>query len=202
MLSPSMLCLGLSQAFFEGAVYSFVFMWVPSLISVNTGALPTGLVFSCFMLAMTIGGKLFSLMLPVFSGGAEGLCVLVYLIAAFAMLVPLFCFEFWPLFSAFLALEAALGMFNSCGGTLRSKYYPDALQSSIISVFRLPLNLLVVAGTQLASVAGTDIPALKFVFAVVALMFAVALFFHCLLISHNSLPCVASFHSFKGEKRE
>ena len=55
-------------------------MWVPSLIKVNgTTSLPTGLVFSSFMLAMTFGGMLFSLLLPVFPGGAEGdvmtLCV-------------------------------------------------------------------------------------------------------------------------------
>lgn len=48
-------------------------MWVPSLIKVNgTTSLPTGLVFSSFMLAMTFGGMLFSLLLPVFPGGAEG----------------------------------------------------------------------------------------------------------------------------------
>ena len=53
--SPAVLFLGLSQAFFEGAVYTFVFLWVPTLLSVNGGTLPTGLVFSSFMLAMTAG---------------------------------------------------------------------------------------------------------------------------------------------------
>ena len=53
-------------------MFSFVFMWVPTLLTVSKDALPTGLVFSCFMLAMTIGGKLFSLLLPVCPGGAEG----------------------------------------------------------------------------------------------------------------------------------
>lgn len=53
--SPAVLFLGLSQAFFEGAIYSFVFLWVPTMLSVNNYTLPTGLVFSCFMLAMTAG---------------------------------------------------------------------------------------------------------------------------------------------------
>jgi len=53
--SPGVLFLGLSQAFFEGGVYSFVFLWVPTMLSVNNNTLPTGLVFSCFMLAMTAG---------------------------------------------------------------------------------------------------------------------------------------------------
>lgn len=106
-----MLCLGLSQAFFEGAVYTFVFLWVPTLLTIKTptGGLPTGLVFSCFMLAMTIGGKLFSLLFPIFPGGVEGLCALVYIVAAGAMSVPVFCFEFWPVFVSMLILECAYG---------------------------------------------------------------------------------------------
>ena len=79
--SPVILFLGLSQSFFEGAVFTFgeiqypqciihamvrygnsiicaVFMWVPSMLFVTDGPLPTGLVFSAFMLAMTIGGML------------------------------------------------------------------------------------------------------------------------------------------------
>ena len=58
-------------------------MWVPSLLLISpTSPLPTGLVFSAFMLAMTLGGMLFSLILPVVPGGSATLCVLVYLISA------------------------------------------------------------------------------------------------------------------------
>ena len=154
---PEVLCLGLSQALFEGAMYTFVFLWVPTLLTVNTGSLPTGLVFSCFMLALTIGGKLFSLLLGIFPGGAEGLSVFVYILAACAMLIPIYSYEFWSILIGFLVFESAVGIFNSCSGTLRSKYYPDAMQSSIMSVFRLPLNLLVVGGTRLSAIASTDV---------------------------------------------
>lgn len=73
------------------------------------------------------------------------------------MLVPIYYFDFWPIFVSFLVLETALGVFNSCAGTLRSQYYPEAMQSSIMSVFRLPLNLLVVVGTRLSANASTDV---------------------------------------------
>eukprot|EP00597_Dinobryon_sp_UTEXLB2267_P001631 CAMPEP_0170080960 /NCGR_PEP_ID=MMETSP0019_2-20121128/16952_1 /TAXON_ID=98059 /ORGANISM="Dinobryon sp., Strain UTEXLB2267" /LENGTH=415 /DNA_ID=CAMNT_0010295161 /DNA_START=193 /DNA_END=1440 /DNA_ORIENTATION=- len=179
--SPVILFLGLSQAFFEGAVYSFVFMWVPSLLSVNTGSLPTGLVFSAFMLAMTAGGMLFGLLLPVFPGDAEGLCGAVYLLAAASMLVPVFFFDFWSVLVSFLVLEAMVGMFNSCGATLRSRYYPESMQSSIMSVFRLPLNLLVVIGTKMTNNA-SDKSALQVVFAVLASMHLVAALLQGLLL--------------------
>lgn len=103
-----------------------------------------------------------------------GLCVFVYIVAAVAMLVPVFMFEFWWVFSSFLVLEAMVGMFNSCGATLRSRYYPEGLQSSIMSVFRLPLNLLVVVGTKLTDKAD-DIPSLQTVFGVLACMHIVAM---------------------------
>lgn len=105
-----------------------------------------GLVFSAFMLAMTLGGMLFGILLPIFPRGVEGLCILVYFLAACSMAVPIICFDFWYVLVAFLLLEAMVGMFNSCGGTLRSIYYPEGLQSSIMSVFRLPLNMIVVIG--------------------------------------------------------
>ena len=143
------------------------------------------------MLAMTFGGVLFGLLLPVFPGGAEGLCVFVYVVSAAAMLVPVFKFEFWWVFCAFLLLETMLGMFNSCGATLRSRYYPEGLQSSIMTVFRLPLNLLVVVGTKLTDQA-TDVPSLQGVFAVIAGMHVVAMLLQVTLHGVQTPPVAAA----------
>jgi hypothetical protein len=187
--NPTILFLGLSQAFFEGAVYTFVFMWVPSMLTVcssaGMGALPTGLVFSSFMLAMTLGGMVFGMIIPFFPGGAEWLCVFVYLTAACAMAVPVFYFDFWSVLVSFLVLEAMVGMFNSCGGTLRSKYYPENVQSSIMSVFRLPLNLLVVLGTKLTDNANSA-ETLKPVFIVIVAMHGIAFVLQLLLVMSAS----------------
>eukprot|EP00392_Amoebophrya_sp_AT5.2_P000281 g281.t1 len=66
--TPSILLLGLSQAFYEGGVFTFVFMWVPNMqLVLGSGKIPTGLIFSCFMLAMTLGGLLYG----EFSGGGQ-----------------------------------------------------------------------------------------------------------------------------------
>jgi len=219
---PEIWMLGLSQACFEGAVYTFgkisasfvcplcgfmliflfdllgfflsvcfslVFMWVPVLLSVYPAAfpetpsvdlppLPTGLCFSCFMLAMTLGGMLFSLIISMCKSGgtadagtgagAEGgvdsaklsaadedsmnlLCIGIYLISAGALLLPILSYDFTVIFASFLLLESMVGMFNAGSGTLRSVYYIESHQSSIISIFRIPLNLLVVSGTLLTN---------------------------------------------------
>ena len=164
-----------------------MFVWVPSLLTVVTldsdgnnssflgdflpatpDSIPVGLVFSAFMLAMTVGGMMFGLVLPFWPGGAEGLGVFIYMTSCIAMMVPIWTFEFWPLFCAFLVMESMVGMFNSCGATLRSHYYSDSLQSSIISLFRLPLNLFVVLGTTVASNAGGSVDKLQGVFKLIA----------------------------------
>lgn len=160
-------------------------MWVPSLMIANQGSIPTGLVFSAFMLSMTFGGMLFSILLPIFPGGGEGLCIFLYFVSAVAMAVPMLIkFEFWNILIAFLVLEAMVGMFNSCGGTLRSRYYPEGIQSSIMSVFRLPLNLLVVMGTKLADRAN-DVTSLQFVFGVIVCMHFIAMTLQVILTLRN-----------------
>eukprot|EP00392_Amoebophrya_sp_AT5.2_P006166 g6176.t1 len=178
--SPGMLCLGLSQAFFEGAVYTFVFMWVPNMqLVAKTKALPYGLVFSCFMLSMTLGGALSGILIPYL--GAHAICLATYVTAALAMATPIFFYDFWPVFVCFLVLECVLGMFNAGGGLLRSQFYPEKMQSSLMNVFRIPLNLLVVLGTKLTSWAGGDVPSLQRVFGVVVCMHLTALVFQACL---------------------
>ena len=212
--SPAILYLGLSQAFFEGAVYSFVFMWVPSMQTVfkadaaASGAaprgagiegaagaaldeFPVGLVFSCFMLAMTLGGMLFGAVLPIFPGGAHGLCILTYLASALAMFTPVVKFSFAWVFGSFLVLEAMVGMFNSCGATLRSQIYPGEKQSSIMSVFRVPLNLLVVLGTNAANSAN-DVPSMQAVFGLIVIMLLVASHLQVALAAVQGQPPASS----------
>jgi hypothetical protein len=80
-----------------------------------------------------------------------------------------------------------LGMFGSCGGTLRSIYYPEGMQSSIMSIFRLPLNLLVVIGTLLTNNAN-NVTELKQVYLVVAGMHVTAFVFQVCVVFFP-IPC-------------
>jgi len=124
-------------------------MWVPTLLRVvPNGVLPTGIVFSCFMICITIGGILFKWMLSITS--VERGSVMVFLAAALAMLVPIYTTDYKAILGAFLVIEVVVGMFYACAATMRSEYIPDHLQSSIMNIFRLPLNILVVVGTKMS----------------------------------------------------
>ncbi len=155
--------IGLTQALSEGAMYTFVFMWVPTLLDTDPpGGVPTGCVFSSLMMAITMGGMMF----PVFHGvvskcmggsdkSSELTASLTYALASACMAIPASCLSassessvcFTKILTSFVIVEFSVGLFNPVAGTLRSKYVPDNLQGGILNIFRLPLNAVVVAGT-------------------------------------------------------
>ncbi|KAJ8612095.1 hypothetical protein CTAYLR_002422 [Chrysophaeum taylorii] len=170
-------------ALFEGATFTFVFMWVPTLLGKYDGALPMGLVFACFMISIAAGGELFGLLVAdanalVFKGRVERFAFFVLAAASAAMIVPSPPgASFAATLASFLVLEVCVGTFNGCAATMRSKYIPDALQGSIMNVSRIPLNLLVVAGTTMADIAPPTVT-----FSVVSATFALGALLQLLLI--------------------
>jgi hypothetical protein len=150
---------GLCYSLFEGAMYVFVFNWVPTLAAASGGfgafAPVQGLLFSCLMAAISIGGELYN-----YAFGAapvEGIGVAIYASASVCMTLLVVCsctdcgaYAFLVQFGACLGFEVCVGAFQPCIATHRSKYVPDAQQSTVNNLFRLPLNIFVAAGTILS----------------------------------------------------
>lgn len=155
--------IGLTQALSEGAMYTFVFMWVPTLLELEPpGGVPTGCVFSALMMAITIGGLIYPLLQAIIGKfvakeKSSELCAsVVYFLASASMAIPVACVSAASspapycqelILGSFLVVEFCVGLFMPVAGTLRSKYVPDALQGAILNIFRLPLNAIVVSGT-------------------------------------------------------
>jgi len=158
--TPALLVVGAVYALFEGAMYTFVFNWVPTLADALGGfhsiAPVQGLLFSCLMAAISIGGELYNLVFRFIE--VESIGVAIFACSFLCMLVPVMCgLKGWCIstsfglqFTAFLGFEMCVGAFQPCIATLRSKYVPDSQQSTVNNLFRLPLNLLVAAGTVLS----------------------------------------------------
>ncbi|KAG7389391.1 hypothetical protein PHYPSEUDO_010519 [Phytophthora pseudosyringae] len=155
--------LGLCYSLFEGAMYVFVFLWYPTLESVvPNGELPSGLVFSSFMLCIAIGGKLFALVDNTWVQ-EELLLLLTAATSAVSLLLPTVRFggvarcrrSFQPADKLCVVL-VCVGLLSPCCATLRSRYFPKAELSTTLSLFRLPTNVLVVLGTGGASYLTSD----------------------------------------------
>ncbi|GMH88207.1 hypothetical protein TL16_g11088, partial [Triparma laevis f. inornata] len=151
--NPDILKIGIVQSFSEGAMYTFVFMWVPTLLKLAPNSdVPTGAVFSSLMIAITIGGNSYPIMQKFFKS-SEMAASAIYLLGACSMAVPVLCLKFggncfYPVLVAFMLVEFSIGMFMPAAGICRSKVIPDHLQGAIMNIYRLPLNLLVVIGTK------------------------------------------------------
>lgn len=132
---------GLQQSLFEGAMYTFVFMWTPTLEDDNSSPIPHGVIFACFMIASSLGGSLFGIatgVMPVHS-----LMRYLYMIAAGTMAIPVVSENKPMIMGGFLVFETVVGMFWPGIGTLRSQYIPEESRATITNLFRVPLNTIV-----------------------------------------------------------
>ena len=173
---PRILLVGSMQSFFEGGMYVFVFMWVPTLMNAmpEGQSLPTGLVFSSLMACTSIGGTIFDMVVDTGSSASsssssssssassssssssssrwsftpEAFSGGVYYVAAFTMLLPIYFKTLPYLMFAFLLFEVCVGAFFPAMAVLRSKVLPSTGLSTIMNIFRVPLNIIVVSGTK------------------------------------------------------
>ena len=137
------LYIGVIQACFEGAMFIFVFSWTLALEEFSEGPIPHGRIFSCFMVCMVIGSNVFSLLS---SRGFDTIHILagMVFVALCSLLTPAFLPSPILRFLAFCVFESCVGVFWPCIFTLRSTYIPEGLRTTVISMFRVPLNAFVI----------------------------------------------------------
>ena len=169
--SPAILLVAWGQTLFEGATYTFVFMWVPVMISLvgPPPSLPTGLVFSCFMLCITMGGFIFDAL----SDNGVSIEAITALCCAAATVAMAGCSvapdTFRVVFACFLLLEVSVGASYAAYATLRARLIPEDQRATVTNLFRVPLNMCVVLGTKL-----TDSYSPRLCFPVVTVWFIIA----------------------------
>lgn len=137
--------LGMCQALFEGCMYVWVFYWTPAIRQRDSDAIPFGLVFACFMAALMIGGMLTD-MIPVdrLVTGMHCTCIVATAVAALFFQNKLIVFGMFTIF------EGMVGMYFAGHGTLRSLHMEESTRSSVMSIFRVPLNMFVVTILQVS----------------------------------------------------
>jgi hypothetical protein len=146
------LLLGLVQSCFEASMYIFVFMWTPALESsqklengTSTASLPHGVVFAMFMVCIMIGSKLFEIITSGDKRPVEDIARWIFVVSGCALAVPI-VFVDWhhAQLVAFCLFEVCCGLYFPSAGTMRSKYIPEEVRSTVMNVFRIGLNLIVV----------------------------------------------------------
>jgi len=138
---------GVVQSCFEGAMYTFVFMWTPALqsasdVTAGAGEIPHGMIFSTFMVAIMIGSSLFTFLSKqspeeLFLRNAFAVSVGVFMLATMTTALL-------PVYMSFLLFEVVCGIYFPAMATIRSRYVPEETRSATLNFFRVPLNAIVV----------------------------------------------------------
>lgn len=180
----SILLLGTVQSFFEGAMYVFVFLWTPTLSAAaeefrQPKTYLHGIVFSSFMLAVMLGSSLFGKLSTTWQP-AQIMSTLL-LVAAGALTIPIFVSNAAINLISFIAFEICCGIYFPTAASLRSLIIPENSRTTIMSMFRMGLNILVVVALKTTSSLSTST---VFTICVVWLLLAT--------VSMRAFPAIAS----------
>lgn len=74
----------------------------------------------------------------------EDIAWVTFIVSAVALFIPVIALDEVTLFISFNLFELCCGLYFPTLGTLRSKLVPEEIRSTIMNVFRVPLNLIVV----------------------------------------------------------
>lgn len=150
--------LGLAQSCFEGAMYTFVFMWTPALKSTEetTAELDgktltastsqfLGLIFAVFMVCVMIGSSLFKLISSKSKENIYRTPIVIHSVSFIAMAITAVFFDNkGVVYIMFLVFEGTVGLFYPAYGMIKSERIPEDIRSSVMNIFRMPLNAFVV----------------------------------------------------------
>lgn len=141
--------LGLAQSSFEGAMYTFVFMWTPALksdeetqaeLDGNTIEGSTseylGLIFAVFMVSVMVGSSVFKLLVAK-KDMLYKIPLLLHGVAFCAMgSTALFLSNKFIVYAMFLVFEMTVGLFYPAYGVIKSEKIPEEIRSAVMNIFR------------------------------------------------------------------
>ena len=151
---PKIIIVGAIQGLFEASMYVFVMQWPPVLNEAvrncygETANTPYGTVFSCFMACCLLGSTALGLLAKMNVKKLDSTTALLA-ISALSLGYATYSVSGTPSLSgltlAFFLFEACVGMYFPSIGSLRSQFLPDSHRAVIMTLFGVPLNIMVVA---------------------------------------------------------
>ncbi|CAM9103195.1 unnamed protein product, partial [Ectocarpus fasciculatus] len=154
---PRIAALGLGQSCFEGAMYTFVFMWTPALKTVEetnaevagetldeSTAEFLGIIFATFMVSVMVGSSVFNIA-GTSKDNVYSIPLYLHAMAFCTMaIISLFMSNKFIVYVMFLVFEMSVGLFYPAYGMIKSEKIPEDIRSAVMNIFRIPLNFFVV----------------------------------------------------------
>ena len=145
VMDSRVMLIGTVTSLFESTMFIFVFLWTPVLDRSHQEP-PLGLVFSCFMLCVMIGGFIFNATIKRGITPMK-LVICAIIVASAANVGAAFASANHPRLSflMFVVLELSCGLYFPAMGWLRQRLLPETHHAGIINWFRMPLNTIAAA---------------------------------------------------------
>ena len=138
-------------------MYTFVFMWTPALKTAEESKAEEegrtleegtsqylGVIFACFMVCVMVGSSVFKL----FNTNKTRLYnipLILHAVSFTTMLLITIFYEYKVMvYICFLIFEISVGVFYPAYGVIKSEKLPEEIRSSVMNIFRIPLNAFVV----------------------------------------------------------
>lgn len=136
-----LLAVGIIESCFKIALVLFMFMWTPLLEETAQSLIHPGSIFVCFMLARLAGSELFQ-------GIKKTLKTNTYILSIFITVTGTLSFYFEYVFNSFNFIFIMLIYFDGLSGllfplmsSLKSQMIPEKLRTTIMTFFRIPINI-------------------------------------------------------------
>ena len=103
------------------------------------------MVFAVFMESCLVGATLSAVLASRLSWRTEKTATALCVLAALALFATPYFESYEVRLCAFVVFEMCVGLYFPSIGALRGKYVPDSVRATIMNIFRIPLNVIVVA---------------------------------------------------------
>eukprot|EP00455_Lapot_gusevi_P005435 TRINITY_DN1231_c0_g1_i1.p1 TRINITY_DN1231_c0_g1~~TRINITY_DN1231_c0_g1_i1.p1 ORF type:complete len:187 (-),score=79.12 TRINITY_DN1231_c0_g1_i1:121-681(-) len=145
-------------------------MWTPSLESTSNTEILHGWIFATFMICVLIGSSIFGYLISI-GARVERFTAYMLAVACVALFIPAVSTNHSVRLFAFFTFEACCGIYWPSLGTMRGRYVPEEVRATIMNLFRMPLNLIVVVVlVKIGSMAETSVFSLCAIFCIIGLM--------------------------------
>lgn len=145
LYDKKIVALGWTHACFDFASTVFWFLWIPTLVA-DGRELHSGIIYPCLMASEMLGSIIAAMLLcGPWNVRPEDFLRWVILCAMLSLMVPAYDYqEIGVLVTAFCIFHICYGIAWPTLARLRSIYIPTEQRASVISLFRVPVNIAVV----------------------------------------------------------
>lgn len=144
-----LLYVGIIESCFKITLHMFLFIWTPLLEETCHGMIHPGAIFITFMLARLIGSELFEMSKLVLRTNSYIITIFISISSAASFWFSYVYLSFDLRLIMFIYFDGISGIFLPLMSTLKSQLIPENLRTTIMTFFRIPINVFTIASLYL-----------------------------------------------------